>query len=73
MPRKSILDVMGNEGLPVYMKMYSEAGALVPRPYHPKQSDAEVVVDDVGQLFLTKQLSLADAMKTGKERIAALG
>lgn len=73
MPRKSILDVMGNEGLPVYMKMYSDANALVPRPYHPRQADAEVVVDDVAQLFLTNQMSLADAMKAGKERIAALG
>lgn len=72
MPRKSILDVM-KDGLPIYMGMYADANALVPRPYHPKQSDAEVVVDDVAQLFLTKQLSLADAMKAGKERIAALG
>ena len=30
MPRKSILDVMGNEGLPVSMKMYSDNGH--PRP-----------------------------------------
>lgn len=73
MPRKSILDDMGNEGLPVYMGMYSDAGALVPRPYHPNQSDAEVVVDDVAQLFLTKQTSLAEAMQLGKDRIAALG
>jgi multiple sugar transport system substrate-binding protein len=72
MPRKSILDVM-KEGLPVYMKLYSDNNTLVPRPYHPKQADAEVVVDDVGQLYLTKQMSLADAMKTGQERIAALG
>lgn len=73
MPRKSILDAMGDTGLPVYMNQYTEAGCLVPRPYHPKQSDAETVVDDVGQLFLTKQMSLADAMKAGRERIAALG
>jgi hypothetical protein len=32
-----------------------------------------VAVDDVGQLYLTNQLSLADAMKTGQERIAAIG
>jgi len=30
------------------------------------------VVDDVGQLYLTNQMSLADAMKTGQERMAAL-
>ncbi len=71
MPRPSILAVM-TEGLPVYMGMYSDAGALVPRPYNPKQSDAEVVVDDVAQLYLTKQISLSEAMKTGQERLAAL-
>jgi ABC-type glycerol-3-phosphate transport system substrate-binding protein len=72
MPRKSILDVM-KEGLPVYMKLYSDNNALVPRPFHKKQSDAEMVVDDVAQLFLTKQLSLTDALTQGKERMAALG
>jgi ABC-type glycerol-3-phosphate transport system substrate-binding protein len=72
MPRKSILDVM-KDGLPIYMKMYSDNNCLVPRPYNPRQADAEVTVDDVGQLYLTDQMSLADAMKTGKERIAALG
>lgn len=72
MPRASILAVM-TEGLPVYMKLYSDNNCLVPRPYNPRQADAEVVVDDVGQLYLTNQMSLADAMKTGQERIAALG
>jgi maltose-binding protein MalE len=72
MPRKSILDVM-KDGLPVYMQQYTDAGALSPRPYHPKQSDAETSVDDVAQLFLTKQLSLKDALQQGKDRIKALG
>jgi multiple sugar transport system substrate-binding protein len=72
MPRKSITDVM-KEGLIVFMKQYADANALVPRPYHPRQSDAETTVDDVAQLYLTKQISLADAMKQGKDRIAALG
>lgn len=72
MPRQSILDAMGGEGLTVYMNMYTEGDTLQPRPYHPKQSDAETVVDDVGQLFLTKQLSLQEAMKAGQDRMAAL-
>lgn len=72
MPRKSILAVM-KEGLPTYMQLYSDNNALVPRPYHPKQADAETVVDDIAQVFLTKQASLADALKQGKDRIAALG
>lgn len=71
MPRKSILAVM-KDGLVPFMKMYTDNDALVPRPYNPKQSDAEVVVDDIAQLFLTKQSTLAEALKQGKERIAAL-
>lgn len=71
MPRKSILDVM-KDGLVPFMQLYTDSNALVPRPYSPKQSDAEVVVDDIAQLFLTKQASLADALKQGKERMAAL-
>jgi ABC-type glycerol-3-phosphate transport system substrate-binding protein len=71
MPRTSILEVM-KEGLPVYMDLYSSNNVLVPRPYHPKQSDAEVAVDDVGQLYLTNQMTLAEAMEAGKSRIAAL-
>lgn len=74
MPRKAVLDALGNTDLVPFMKMYADnPNVLVPRPYHPKQSDAETVVDDVGQLFLTKQSSLSDAMKTGQQRIAALG
>jgi multiple sugar transport system substrate-binding protein len=72
MPRESILAVMEG-GLVPYMQMYSDAEALVPRPYHPKQSDAEVVVDDVSQLYLTEQLTLEEALQQGKDRIAALG
>lgn len=72
MPRKSILDVM-KDGLVVNMGQYAAANALLPRPYHPKQSDAEVVVDDIAQLFLTKQATLKEALQQGKDRIAALG
>ncbi|HIC87845.1 MAG TPA: sugar ABC transporter substrate-binding protein [Anaerolineae bacterium] len=73
MPRKSIMAVMGNEGLAVYMKQYSDAGVPYPRPFHPKVAEAQNVVDDVASLYLSKQISLAEAMKQGKERIAALG
>jgi trehalose/maltose transport system substrate-binding protein len=72
MPRTSILDVMKG-GLVPYMGLYSESNALVPRPYHPKQADAETIVDDVSQLYLTKQLSLNEALQQGKDLMAALG
>lgn len=71
MPRNSILAEM-KDGLVPYMQLYSDNNSLMPRPYHPKQSDAEVVVDDIAQLFLTKQSNLAEALQQGKDRIAAL-
>ncbi len=72
MPRKSILAAMGNEGLVPYMKMYIENNVPMARPFHEKQSEAQAVVDDIGYQFLTKQISLAEAMKQGAERIRAL-
>ena len=73
MPRKSILDAMGNEGLVPFMKMYIDNNVPAPRPFHEKVPEAQSVVDDVGSLFLTKQISLEEAMKQGAERIRALG
>jgi ABC-type glycerol-3-phosphate transport system substrate-binding protein len=72
LPRKSILAAMGNEGLVPYMKMYIENNVPAARPFHEKQAEAETVVDDIGYLFLTKQMSLSEAMKQGAERIKAL-
>lgn len=72
MPRKSILSSIDNS-LTDAMKQYTDAGVLQPRPYNAHQSDAETVVDDIAQLFLTKQSSLKDALEQGKSRIAALG
>ncbi len=72
MPRKSIMAVMGNEGLAVHMQKYAEANVPAPRPFHPKVAEAQSIVDDMAALYLTKQISLSEAMKQGKERIAAL-
>jgi ABC-type glycerol-3-phosphate transport system substrate-binding protein len=73
MPRKSILDAMPDDQFVKWMNSYIEANILTKRPYNVRQADCETAVDDVGQLYLTKQMSLADAMKTGQQRIAALG
>lgn len=71
-PRASILAAMGDQGLAPYMKLYADNNVPSARPFHEKVAEAQGVVDDVGSLFLTKQASLEDAMKTGKERIAGL-
>jgi ABC-type glycerol-3-phosphate transport system substrate-binding protein len=72
-PRKSILAAMGDEGLVPYMKTYIENNVPSARPFHEKPAEAQSIVDEMGALFLTKQISLAEAMKQGAERIKALG
>jgi ABC-type glycerol-3-phosphate transport system substrate-binding protein len=73
MPRKSIMAAMGTEGLAVHMQQYADAGVPSPRPFHAKVAEAQSVVDDVASSYLTKQMSLADAMAQGQERIKVLG
>ncbi len=73
MPRKSIMEAMGGEGLVPFMKEYVDAGVPAPRPFHPKVAEAQSVVDDVASLYLTDQISLEETMQRGKERIEALG
>ncbi len=71
--RKSILDKLGDQGIVKYMKEYSDAGYVTPRPFHPQAAKAESVIDDIGQSFLTNQMDLNTALAQGKQRIAALG
>jgi multiple sugar transport system substrate-binding protein len=70
--RNSVLQELGNEGILQYMKLYTEKGAVTPRPYTQQSAKAETVVDDVGQGYLTNQMDLDTAMQQGKQRIAAL-
>jgi ABC-type glycerol-3-phosphate transport system substrate-binding protein len=75
MPRKSILAAFEGKNNPIVtaMGVYADAGVPAARPYHPKVAEAQTVVDDAASQFLTKQLSLADALKYGQDQIAALG
>jgi ABC-type glycerol-3-phosphate transport system substrate-binding protein len=72
-PRKSILAAMGDEGLVPYMKTFIENNVPSARPFHKKPAEAQSIVDEMGALVLTKQISIAEAMKQGAERIKALG
>jgi ABC-type glycerol-3-phosphate transport system substrate-binding protein len=71
--RKSVLDKLGSTGIVAHMKQYSDAGYVTPRPFHPQAAQAESLIDDIGQSFLTNQLSLTAAMAQGKQRLQALG
>jgi len=73
MPRASILAAMPDNVLVQAMGMYDAAGAIKPRPYHPRAAEAQVALEDALSLYFTKQASLYEAIQTGKELIAALG
>jgi len=55
------------------MGMYADAGAIKPRPYHPRAAEAQVAVEDGLSLYFTKQATLQEALATSKELVAALG
>ncbi|HVO41611.1 MAG TPA: hypothetical protein VMT34_03255, partial [Aggregatilineales bacterium] len=73
-PRASILKALSGKpnAIVAAMQKYSDANVFTPRPFHPRLAEAQTVVDDIASLFLTKQASLADALKQAKERMAAL-
>ena len=73
-PRASILAELADEDNLIIksMAMYSEQGVPVPRPFHPRVSEAQAIVDDMASLFLFNQATLAEVMQNGKELIAAL-
>jgi multiple sugar transport system substrate-binding protein len=71
-PRASILEALGEEGLAPYMQLYADNDVPAPRPFHEKVAEAQAVVDDVGSLFLTNQMSLEEAMETGRDRMGSL-
>lgn len=73
-PRYSILEALkdSDDKLIPAMGMYAENNVFAPRPFHPRVAEAQTVVDDMASLFLTKQASLADVLKQGKDLIKAL-
>lgn len=75
MPRASILRHFEGKSDPILSAMgwYSDEGVLRPRPFHPRVAEAQTVVDDIASLYLTKQETLSNALRIGRERIAALG
>jgi multiple sugar transport system substrate-binding protein len=71
--RTSVLDAMGSDGIVAALKHYSESGFVVPRPFHPQAAQAETIVDDIGQSYLTGQIDIDEAMSQLASQIDALG
>lgn len=70
--RKSVLDAVGDEGIAKYLGMYSDAGIIGTRPYHPKFTEALGIVEDAASSFLVRELTLDEAMQQAKARMAEL-
>jgi len=71
--RNSVLEAAGDQGLAPYLKMYDDAGAIGPRPFHTKLAEAQNAVDETLQAYLLGQTTLEEAMINGKALIEALG
>jgi len=70
--RHSVLNVSEDIGTSKFLKMYLDAGIITPRPYHPKYSEALSIIEDYASAFLTKQMSLKDAVNLSKEKMEIL-
>lgn len=71
--RTSVLDTLGGDGIVAALKHYADSGFVVPRPYHPQAAQAETIVDDIGQSYLTGQMDIDEAMEQLASQIDALG
>lgn len=71
--RNSTLDALGDQGMVAKLKEYADAGYVTPRPFHPQAAQAEAIVDDIGQSYLTGQITIDEAMERLKSEIDALG
>ncbi|MFQ6066378.1 MAG: ABC transporter substrate-binding protein [bacterium] len=70
--RYSVLKAVGDEGMARYLRMYSKAGVIGARPFHPKFMEAKTIVEDLVSAYLTNQISLDEVIKRGKEQIKAV-
>ncbi len=71
-PRHSVIKEVGDKGLAKYLKMYSDAGVVSTRPFHPKFRQASNIVEELSSSYLTNQISLEEAMKQGKQQMKEL-
>jgi multiple sugar transport system substrate-binding protein len=71
--RKSVLAAAPQDNwLVKQMKMYTDAGVIGVRPFHPRFVEALTVLEDTASAYLTKQISLDESMKQAKAGLAKL-
>lgn len=70
--RNSVLAVAEPEGIPAYLKMYSDADAIGTRPFHPKFVEALTVLEEAAGAYFTNQISLNDAVEQAESRLSRI-
>jgi multiple sugar transport system substrate-binding protein len=70
--RNSVLEVAPTEGIPSYLKMYSDAGAIGVRPFHPKFVEAMAVLEESASAYLTNQINLDKAISQTEDRLGKI-
>jgi ABC-type glycerol-3-phosphate transport system substrate-binding protein len=70
--RTSVLQAAGGKGVAAPTKLYSDAGAIGVRPFHPRFVEALTIIEDTAAGFLTNQTSLDDALAQAKDQLAKL-
>jgi len=71
--RKSVLAAADpNSWLVKNMQMYTDAGVIGVRPFHPKFVEALTILEDTAAAYLTKQISLDQSLQQAKDQMAKL-
>jgi hypothetical protein len=52
--------------------MYTDAGVIGVRPFHPRFIEALTILEDTASAYLTQQMSLDESMKQAKDQLATL-
>ena len=71
--RKSVLEAADPENWQVkQLKMYTDAGVIGVRPFHPHFVEALTILEDTASAYFTDQASLDDTLAQAKDQLAAL-
>ena len=71
--RKSVLAAAPQDNwLVKQLKMYTDAGVIGVRPFHPRFVEALTMLEDTAAAYLTKQISLEESMDQAKDQLAKL-
>ncbi|MBI5955011.1 MAG: extracellular solute-binding protein [Chloroflexi bacterium] len=70
--RKSVLDAVGETGVVKLMKMYTDAGVIAVRPYHPRFVEATTILENTAADFLFNQIKLDESLSRTKNMLAQL-